>query len=281
MSFLYIFAKPLALLTRGVYTLIDNYGATLIIVTVLIRLLTLPLTIISQKNTAKTQLIQPELQKLQNKYKNDRDKLALEMQKLYKKHDVNPMGGCFPLIIQMFVLFGFIRVVYDPLTYILKLSVEQIDKIKAALGVSGHVYQVTLCGIEGAKEKIMEVAGRTINFDFFGIDLTKMPKGNEADILVWVFPVLAVLATLLSSYISKKQMPQTGGADDQAQSMSNSMMTIMPIMTAFFTYTMPTGMSLYWFISTAVQLIQQTVITKVIDKKVKGNTPLSERKDKK
>ena len=60
-------------------------------------------------------------------------------------------------------------------------------------------------------------------------------------------------------------------ATDQAQNMSNSMMTFMPIMTAFFTYTMPVGMSLYWFVSTAFQLLQQTLLTKVINKKNRFN----------
>ena len=73
MNFLYIFAEPLAWITRIVYNLVSNYGATLIIVTVLVRLLTIPLTVMSQKSTAKTQLIQPELQKLQQKYKNDKE----------------------------------------------------------------------------------------------------------------------------------------------------------------------------------------------------------------
>ena len=233
----------------------------------------------SQKSTAKTQLIQPELQKLQQKYKNDKEKLSIEMQKLYRKHDVNPMGGCLPLIVQMFVLFGFIRVVYDPLRYILQLSVEQIDKIKEAVGATVTTYQVTLCGMEGVSEQIIALGKKPINFDFLGIDLTRMVKGNETDLLVWVFPVLAVLSTIWSAQISKKQMQSnSNGANEQAQSMSNSMMTIMPIMTAFFTYTMPIGMSLYWFVSTVAQIIQQAVITKIINKNMEQNMS-SERKD--
>lgn len=276
---MYILAEPLAFLTRLIYNLIENYGITLIIVTILIRVLTIPLTVMSQKSTAKTQLIQPELQKLQQKYKNDKEKLSIEMQKLYKKHDVNPMGGCLPLIVQMFVLFGFIRVVYDPLRYILQLSVEQIDKIKEAVGATVTTYQVTLCGMDGVKEQIIALGKKPINFDFLGIDLTRMVKGNETDLLVWIFPVLAVLATIWSAQISKKQMQASNnGANEQAQSMSNSMMTIMPIMTAFFTYSMPIGMSLYWFVSTVAQIIQQAVITKVVNKELENKS--SERKDK-
>ncbi len=276
---MYILAEPLAFLTRLIYNLIENYGITLIIVTILIRVLTIPLTVMSQKSTAKTQLIQPELQKLQQKYKNDKEKLSIEMQKLYKKNDVNPMGGCLPLIVQMFVLFGFIRVVYDPLRYILQLSVEQIDKIKEAVGATVTTYQVTLCGMDGVREQIIALGKKPINFDFLGIDLTRMVKGNETDLLVWIFPVLAVLATIWSAQISKKQMQASNnGANEQAQSMSNSMMTIMPIMTAFFTYSMPIGMSLYWFVSTVAQIIQQAVITKVVNKELENKS--SERKDK-
>ena len=259
---MYILAEPIAYITRPIYHLLNNYGLTLVIVTVLIRLLTIPLTVMSQKSTAKTQILQPQIQELQKKYKNDKEKLSMEMQKLYTKNNVNPMGGCLPLIVQMFVLFGFIRVVYDPLRYILQLTTEQINSIKEAVGASRTVYQVTLCGMKGVSEQIIKLGKQPINFNFFGIDLTQMLKGNETNIKLWIFPVLAVIATVLSAYISKKQMPSQG--NEQAASMSNSMMTIMPVMTAYFTYIMPSGMSLYWFISTFVQLIQQTVINKVV-----------------
>lgn len=264
---MYIFAKPLGYIIRPIYELIQNYGLTLIIVTILVRLATIPLTIMSQKSTTKTQMIQPEMAKIQEKYKNDKQKMSIELQKLYTKHGVNPMGGCLPLIVQMFVLFGFIRVVYDPLQYILQLSKEQINHIMEAVGANLGTYQVTLCGMSEVKEIIVNEFGKTpINFDFFGIDLTQMLKGNESDLLLWIFPVLATVATVISSLLSKKQMAPS--SNEQAASMSNSMMLIMPIMTAYFTYIMPAGMSLYWFVSTAFQLIQQTVINDLIKKSI-------------
>lgn len=266
---MYIFAKPLGYIIRPIYELIQNYGLTLIIVTILIRIATIPLTIMSQKSTTKTQMIQPEMAKIQEKYKNDKQKMSTELQKLYTKHGVNPMGGCLPLIVQMFVLFGFIRVVYDPLQYILQLSKEQISHIMEAVGARVGTYQVTLCGMDKVKEIIVNEFHKTpINFDFFGIDLTQMLKGNEGDWLLWIFPVLATLATVGSSLLSKKQMAATQGSNQQAASMGNSMMMIMPVMTAYFTYIMPAGMSLYWFVSTAFQLIQQTVINDLIKKSI-------------
>ena len=97
-------------------------------------------------------------------------------------------------------------------------------------------------------------------------------KGNETDLMMWIFPALAVITTVISGYITKKQTPQpkpnrTG--EVEPPNMANSMLTVMPIMTAVFTYTMPAGMSLYWFVSTAVQILQQTVINGAINKKVK------------
>lgn len=275
---MYILAEPLAYIIRPIYNLIQNYGLTLIIVTIIIRIISIPLTVMSQKSTAKTQLLQPEILKLQQKYKNDKEKLSIEMQKLYTKHGVNPMGGCLPLIVQMFVLFGFIRVVYDPLRYILQLSVDQINAIREAVGATATTYQVTLCGMEGVKEQIIALGKTPINFDFMGIDLTQMLKGNVGNIHMWIFPVLAVLVTILNSIYSKKQMEKSGQGNEQAASMTNSMMMIMPVMTAYFTYIMPAGMSLYWFISTAVQLVQQVIINKIVKKELEG---ITERKEKK
>ncbi|MGN1098541.1 MAG: YidC/Oxa1 family membrane protein insertase [Clostridia bacterium] len=269
---MYILAEPLALLIRPIYEVIQNYGWTLVIVTLLINLLTIPLTIMSQKSNTKTQQLQPLIAELQRKYANDKEKLNTEMQKLYTKYQINPMAGCLPLIIRMLIIFGFIGVVYNPLKYLLQLSPDQIESVKAAITaatgteVGRSVYQVQLCGMEGAKEAIMSFGKTPINFDFMGIDLTKMLKSNMGDITVWIIPVLAVIATVISSYVTKKLMSSASGANEQAAAMNNSMLFIMPVMTAYFTFIMPIGMSLYWFTSTVVNLIQQIITNKIMKK---------------
>ncbi len=289
---MYILAEPLALLIRPIYEFVQNYGWTLVIVTVLINLITIPLTIISQKSAAKTQQLQPLLAELQKKYANDKEKLNTEMQKLYTKYNINPMAGCLPMIVQLLVLFGFIRVVYDPLKYLLQLSSEQIEAVKQAvestaaaagetLSKTAMNYQVQLCGLPGASEAIESFGKTSINFNFLGIDLTKMLKSNMGDIRIWIIPVLAVLATILSSVVTKKLMPKNdNGANNQASAMSNSMVMIMPVMTAYFTFVMPIGMSLYWFTSTAVNIIKQ-IITNIVIKKHQKEIPLTLKDQKK
>lgn len=269
---MYFLAGPLAFLIRPIYNLTQNYGMTLIIATIIIKLLTIPLTLKSQKNMAKTQLIQPEMNKLQAKYKNDKDKLAMEMQKLYKEYDVNPMGGCLPLIIQMFILFGFIGVIYHPFEHILGLSGEEIKTLAVKLGMPGKTNEMYFWGAKGIDGALNEIkAGlKNINFNFFGIDLTKAPNTAPKEWTVWIFPALATVSTVLSSYITKKQQPKPAASQNSdVPNTGDTMLKIMPFMTAFFTYSMPIGMSLYWTVSTVVQLIQQSVMNKFVNEKMK------------
>jgi len=94
----------------GVHTVIPNndisFGLTIIIFTIIIRLILLPLSIKQTKSTAKMGAIQPEMKKVQAKYKSDPQKAQQEVMKLYKENGVNPMGGCLPMLIQMPILFA-------------------------------------------------------------------------------------------------------------------------------------------------------------------------------
>ncbi|WP_413228437.1 membrane protein insertase YidC [Clostridium sp. CS001] len=95
---------------NGIHTVIPNidisFGLTIILFTILIKLVLLPLSIKQTKSTAKMGAIQPEMKKVQEKYKSDPQKAQQEVMKLYKENGVNPMGGCLPLLIQMPILFA-------------------------------------------------------------------------------------------------------------------------------------------------------------------------------
>lgn len=105
------------LLHSGIATIIPNnninYGISIILFTLIVRLLLLPLNIKQTKSQAKMQEIQPELKKVQDKYKNDPQKQQQEVMKLYKEYGANPMSGCLPLLIQMPVLFAMYYVYYN------------------------------------------------------------------------------------------------------------------------------------------------------------------------
>lgn len=272
---MYFLAGPLSFIIRPIYNLVSNYGLTLIIVTILIKVATIPLTLKSQKNMAKTQMIQPEINKIQERYKNDRNLLAIEMQKVYKRYNVKPMAGCLPLIIQMFVLFGFIGVIYHPFEYILQMSGKEIGDLAEALGVSRKSQETSLWGLNGVNEYIRSIGKTPINFNFFGIDLTKIPSADMYNWTVWIFPVLATLFTYLSGVQTQMQQKQNAGTNSNAPAPGSMMMKIMPIMTGIFTITMPIGMSLYWFVSTFFQIVQQFIMNKFVNDKIKAQVLLT------
>ena len=243
----------LGLIINFIYELCGNYGLSIILFTVFIKLLLLPLGIKQQRSMAVMQKLQPAVNELQKKYKNDQQRLSTEMAKLYKEYNASPLGGCLPLLIQLPILFCLINVIYNPAKFILGIA-EATNRNGVALAVEAGM-----------------------SFDFFGIDLSVapslfgLPPQKVEHLIYWIIPLLATLATYLSGKITQKlnpqPQPQPGSGNESAASaaqMSKSMTAIMPLMTLFFTYSMPGTAALYWFISSATQTIQQVVLQKVI-----------------
>lgn len=102
------------LINNGIYSIIPNndlsFGLAIIVFTIIIRILLLPLSVKQMKSTAKMSLVQPEMKKIQEKYKNDPQKAQQEVMKFYKEKEVSPMGGCLPMLIQMPILFALFAV---------------------------------------------------------------------------------------------------------------------------------------------------------------------------
>ena len=133
MGFLAFILGPLMAL---LYQLIPNYAVTMIVFTVLVRVLLLPLAIKQQKSTAKMSVFQPEMQRIQEKYKNNKDKQSEELMKLQQEYGYNPMSGCLPMLLNLLVLFGIIEVVYRPAQYILGIPVDAIQAACTELGIA-------------------------------------------------------------------------------------------------------------------------------------------------
>ncbi len=105
-------AKPIFYVLRFLYEFTHNYGITIILLTMLIKLMFVPLQFKSYKSMKQMQVIQPKVQAIQNKYKDDRDRLNKELIKLYKDHRVNPVGGCLPMVLQMPVFVALFNILY-------------------------------------------------------------------------------------------------------------------------------------------------------------------------
>lgn len=294
--FEYLITRPLGWIIEQIYNLVANYGLAIIIFTVIIKLLLLPLNIKSQKAMRKQQKIQPILQQLQTKYANDQEKLQREMMKLYKENDISMTGGCLPMLIQMPILIGLYQVIQKPLSYLVGVDWMQqsvIDKVymlrdTLASSIGSLATQTEEMLAKTSQIQLSQWATQvngagdpwTINFDFLGMNLANTPSAainyimrldfsNPGVIALLAIPVLAVVSQLLTTKLTQVQSGQTnnGNSDNTATQMSNSMMWMMPLMTGFFTFTLPSGIGIYWIVSSVTQLIQQLALNKYFENK--------------
>lgn len=112
-----IIAKPLGMLLNLLYGSVGNYGISIIIFTVIVKLCLYPLYIKQIKSTAKMADLQPKMREIQNKYANDRETMNIKMQEFYKEEKFNPMGGCLPMLIQMPIIMGLFALLRNPMRY--------------------------------------------------------------------------------------------------------------------------------------------------------------------
>jgi YidC/Oxa1 family membrane protein insertase len=112
-----LFAKPIGSLLAWIYGMVNNYGVSIIILTVLVRLIMLPLYTRQLRYQSKLSDIQPKLKEIQERYANDRETLSAKTMELYREEGVNPSSGCLPLLIQMPIIMGLFALLRSPLVY--------------------------------------------------------------------------------------------------------------------------------------------------------------------
>ena len=189
------------------YNIFGNYGLAIIGITILIKLVLLPLTLKQDKSMGAMKKLQPELEALKEKYKKDPQTLNQKTIELYKIHKVNPASGCLPIVLQMpilFALFGVLR----------------------KTGADGGVIA------EGAK--------------FLWLTLSNPDP-------IYLLPLLNGAV----SYFQQKLMSASQGSSNPQM---KTMTYMFPLMMIFISYKMPSGLQLYWFVSSLASLAQQYYI---------------------
>jgi len=228
------------------YGLTHNYGVAIILLTIFIRLILYPLMQKQMVSMREMQKIQPLMKAVQEKYKNDKERLNKELMALYKEHKVNPMSGCLPLLIQMpilILLFQALRVFeyLDPVT----------GKIAGGFLWIAKSYNVVEGGETIARaglalsERLITLPGNGI----FGLQY------------VGILPFLVAG----SMFVQQKMTSPGGdaGKDGGSSAQTQKMMTIMmPLMIGFMSFSLPSGLTLYWFTSTLLGIGQQYLINK-------------------
>ena len=128
-----IILQPFAWLLLKFYELFNSYGLALILFAIVIKLILFPVTLKSKKSMIQTSLLSGKMQQLQKQYGKDRERYNLEVQKLYEREKVNPMGGCLWSMIPLILLIGLFYIIREPLTYFMGLSADQIQVLAREL----------------------------------------------------------------------------------------------------------------------------------------------------
>lgn len=260
---------PIGYIMSLIYNFVSNYGVAIIVISVLFKLIILPLTIKQQKSMAAMQQIQPLITEVQTKYANDKEKQSTEMMKIYKDYNVKPFASCLPTLIQFPILIGLYGAIAKPLTFMLRLTSEQIIAMGKVIGMeitskmSAYSYEIAVA--RGASqpdviEKIREIVPgfQALDFNFLGLNLSLTPSFSEFS-LIWILPALAALLTFLSSYLMQNQSDNT---QSEMQSTQKTMLYFFPIMILFFGFQVPAGLSLYWSVNSILQIIQYFTLDK-------------------
>ena len=266
-----IIVQPIAFLLRAFYELTGNYGAAILLFALTAKAILFFFSFKGKKGMLKQQRLQPKLAALQKQYGTDRAKFQQAQAKLYQDEGVSMFGGClwmlipFPLII---ALYGAVRA---PLSYIWRLTGDQITSIGAKITDAGYTWvdinnQLSIANELGtpssftmAKEAAGITIDKTINFNFLGLNLADVPKITTLLVLI---PLLSAFTSFLSAWLTQKFSGQkTAGGN-------NMMMTVLlgPGISLWIGFTWPAALGVYWIAQNLLQIPQEYFLTKHFNK---------------
>jgi membrane protein insertase, YidC/Oxa1 family, C-terminal domain len=276
-----IIARPLGEFLLIIYNALafHNYGLSILIFTLVVKLVLLPLTVKQYRSSAKMRELQPLIEDAQKRYKNDKEKLNQEVMKIYQENNYNPAGGCLPLLVQTPILISLYYVVIQPLKFLLHKNNEQIkflvENVQQLIGtkIMGYQEVIALNYYYNHQDALNQVSGylnphELINMNFLGLHLGEIPSyatsklfGTEMNIYLPILflAIVAMVTTFISTRLSMN-MQKNGSQPIMTNSMTNSMMYVGPIMTLIFAFQVPASASLYWSISNIFTIFQQIYI---------------------
>ena len=294
-----IIKVPFGYLMDWLYQFTNNYGLALILFAVLVKIILFPVQAKSKKSMMKMSRLTPKMQAIQAKYAGDQQKQNEAVQALYREEGVSMGGGCLWSFVPLLILIPLYAVVRQPINYMLHESVEVAEQIveivKAGVptAFSNNAYYDQMVAaryipefVDAIKTAVPNIAERTllgINFDFLGVDMGSIPTINVFNSEKWAWdwahiggaliPLMSAGSQVLQMAISQKANDsvitnEKGVQDEETAKKSQSaqqtkmMMWMMPLMSLWIGFTVPAGLSLYWFIGGVVRTIEDTLLTK-------------------
>jgi len=248
------FYQPLVNALIFFYNLMGgNLGWAIIGLTVTIRLILTPLTLPSLKSAQKLKKLQPELNKLKEKFGHDKQAWAKKQLEFYQQNGVNPAAGCLPQIAQIVILIA----LFQAFSQVLTADGNIVEKLN----------QVLYPPLQFGRETVIN--NRFLYLNLTQPDLFSIPPINLFGFIIDKFPGIFLIASAVAQFVSSKlMMPAVNkvknlaektkeSTDDMAAGMQQQMLYLMPVMTLFIGFKFASGLVLYWLTFSLVMLIQQ------------------------
>ena len=274
-----ILMTPFSLLLKLFCQVFNSYGIALILFTVVVKVILFPLHLKGKKSMIKMNVVNSQLQEIQKRCGNDREKYNQEVQKFYAENNVNPMGGCGWSMIPMLILWPLYAIIRRPLKYMMNLTEAATTAVGKALGWADFTpvgyNELTLgsmmkAGNLSAAKDAAAAAGVSaagmfvINFDFFGIDLSLIPQLkfwegglSWGSIGLFLLPVISAALSLVSTLIMQKTNQMS--KDQAPPKMNLSLLLLGPGMSLFIGFGMPAGMCVYWIANSLLMMVQEVI----------------------
>ena len=292
-----IITVPFGWLLSFLYDLTNNYGIALIIFATLVQLILLPISAKSKKSMMKMSRIQPKIQKIQEKYADDKQKQNEAIQQLQREEGATMgCGGCLWSLVPLLILIPLLQIIRQPIVYLLGESTENaativnyIKEVAPQFFSSNSYYDEVIAAqlIPQFADQIQLIPGlnpdtlQGINFSFLNLDLGAIPVFNVFKWPVWdwahiglfLIPVLSagqqVVAMLVSQRSNNSVITDEKGLEDketakksQSNQSSKVMMWMMPAMSLWIGFTVPAGLSIYWFVGGVLRMVEDIFLTK-------------------
>ena len=293
-----IILTPFAWLLLRLYEFC-GYGLALILFAIIVKTILFPVTLQGKKSMIKTTMLSGKMQQLQKQYGKDRERYNMEVQKLYEREKVNPMGGCLWSLIPIVLLMVLYFIIREPLTYFMGLTADQVKTVAEVTGIAneGAYPQIAMASALGVPEVLSKVqaalgeAGSNLfamDFSFLGINLANTPswkfwEGGLSWTSVGLF-LLPLFSTAVS-FLSMKVSMETNKINQQTQNSqmdrtNKTMMYTMPLVSLWIGYTVPAGLSIYWIAQYFVTIVQEIICSKMLKKDYEAARKAAEERER-
>ena len=276
--------KPFAMLLMFLYEFFNSYGLALILFGFIVKIVLFPVTLKSKKSMIQMSMLSGRMNQLKAQYGKDPQRYNMEVQKLYEKEHVNPMGGCVWSLIPMFVLIGLYGIIREPLTNMMDVPKDLIATVAQVTGIAneGAYPQIAMvealnnsATLEAVKAALGEAGSKIqgMDFSFLGMNLANIPSYKFWDkglpgVLMFIMVLVSAGTSFLSMKVSMSTNQMNKNQPSNAQmDQTNKMMTwMMPLMSLWIGFTVPAGLTVYWISQYIVTMISEVICGKMLKK---------------